>query len=95
MGTHKWQNPLMNFALYIISAAISIRRILYMVVKKYNSSSLLVFTEVDGGSILCVLYGLTCKACFPLDIVCGLAVNIAPSSLQHVVSSHLGHRSRR
>ena len=53
--THKWQNPLMNFALYIMSAAISILRILYIVVKKYSNSSLLVVTVVDGGSILCVL----------------------------------------
>lgn len=55
--TYKWQKPRMNFALYIISAAISIRRILYIISKKLSSSALLVFTEVDGGSILCVLYG--------------------------------------
>lgn len=49
----------MNFALYIISAAISILRILYMTSKKPISSSLLVFTVVEGGSIRCVLYSWT------------------------------------
>ena len=56
---HRWQKPRMNFALYIMSAAISSRRILYMVSKKPSSSSCVVVTVVDGGSILCDLYGLT------------------------------------
>lgn len=53
----------MNFALYIISAAISIRLYLYMVSKNLISSSLLVVTEVEGGSILCAEYGRTCGVC--------------------------------
>lgn len=51
--THRWQNPLMNLALYIMSAAISILLYLYMVSKNLISSSLFVVTEVEGGSILC------------------------------------------
>ena len=51
-GAHKWQKPLMNLALYIMSAAISILLYLYIVSKNLMSSSLLVVTEVDGGSIL-------------------------------------------
>lgn len=43
----------MNLALYIMSAAISILLYLYMVSKNLISSSLLVVTEVEGGSILC------------------------------------------
>jgi hypothetical protein len=54
----------MNFALYIISAAISIRLYLYMVSKNLISSSLLVVTEVEGGSILCAEYGRTCGCTF-------------------------------
>lgn len=50
----------MNFALYIMSAAISILRYLYIVSKKRVSSSLLVVTVVEGGSILCAAYGRTC-----------------------------------
>ena len=60
--THKWQNPRMNLALYIMSAAISILLYLYMVSKNFISSSLLVVTEVEGGSILCAEYGRTCKS---------------------------------
>lgn len=51
----------MNLALYIMSAAISILRYLYMVSKNFISSSLLVVTEVEGGSILCAEYGRTCN----------------------------------
>ena len=51
----------MNLALYIMSAAISILLYLYMVSKNFISSSLLVVTEVEGGSILCAEYGRTCK----------------------------------
>ena len=51
----------MNLALYIMSAAISILLYLYMVSKNFISSSLLVVTEVEGGSILCAVYGRTCK----------------------------------
>ena len=50
----------MSFALYIMSAAISMRRILYMISKKPSSSCLFVFTDVEGGSMRWVLYGLTC-----------------------------------
>lgn len=59
-GTHKWQKPRMNLALYSISAAISMRRILYMLVKNFSSSALSVVTVVLGGSILCAANGLTC-----------------------------------
>ena len=51
----------MYFALYIMSAAISMRLMRYMAVKNLRSWSLLVFTLVPGGSILCVAYGVTCK----------------------------------
>lgn len=59
--THRWQNPRMNLALYIMSAAISILLYLYIVSKNFISSSLLVVTEVEGGSILCAEYGRTYK----------------------------------
>ena len=48
---HKWQNPLMNFALYIMSAAISIRRMRYIVSKYFISSDLVVDTVVPGPSM--------------------------------------------
>ena len=51
-GTHKWQKPLMSLALYIMSAAISMRRILYMSSYKCSSSSTLVSTTLLGASIL-------------------------------------------
>ena len=50
-GAHRWQNPLMNFALYIMSAAISIRRMRYMVSKYVMSSDLVVVTVVPGPSM--------------------------------------------
>ena len=50
-GAYKWQNPLMNFALYIISAAISMRLIRYMVSKNLRSSDFVVVTVVSGASM--------------------------------------------
>ena len=50
----------MNLALYSISAAISIRRIRYMLVKNFKSSALSVVTVVLGGSILWAENGRTC-----------------------------------
>lgn len=44
-----------------MSAAISILLYLYIVSKNLSNSSLLVVTEVDGGSILCAEYGRTCR----------------------------------
>ena len=41
----------MNFALYIISAAISMRRIRYMVSKNLRSSDFVVVTVVSGASM--------------------------------------------
>ena len=52
----------MNLALYIMSAAISIRRIRYMVSKKVSSSALVVVTVGEGGSMRCALYSFTCAA---------------------------------
>jgi hypothetical protein len=52
----------MNLALYIMSAAISIRRIRYMVSKNCISSALLVVTCGEGGSMRCALYSITCAA---------------------------------
>lgn len=57
---HRWQKPRIYFALYIMSAAISILRIRYIVWKKPSSSSFVVVTSVEGGSIRCVAYGITC-----------------------------------
>jgi hypothetical protein len=51
----------MNLALYSMSDAISIRRILYIFSKKERSSSLLVVTVVEGGSILWASKGRTCR----------------------------------
>ena len=36
-GPYKWQKPRMYLALYIMSAAISMRRIRYMAVKNFSS----------------------------------------------------------
>lgn len=49
----------MYFALYIMSAAISILRILYINLKNFCSSSFEVDIVVLGGSIRCVAYGRT------------------------------------
>ena len=49
-SAYKWQNPLMNFALYIISAAISILRMRYIVSKYFISSDFVVDTVVPGPS---------------------------------------------
>ena len=57
----------MNFALYIMSAAISILLYLYIVSKNLSNSSLFVVTEVDGGSILCAEYGRTYTVCTKCD----------------------------
>lgn len=51
LETHKWQKPLMNFDLYSMSAAISIRLMRYMSVKNFRSSDFVVVTVVPGGSI--------------------------------------------
>lgn len=50
----------MSLALYIMSAAISMRRILYMSSYRCSSSSMLVSTTLLGASILCALAGSTC-----------------------------------
>ena len=69
----------MNFALYIISAAISIRLYLYIVSKNLISSSLLVVTEVEGGSILCAEYGRTCGVYSSASHRCLLVILVACS----------------
>ena len=63
----------MYLALYIMSAAISMRRILYMAVKNLRSWSLFVFTLVEGGSILCVGYAMTCQPAHTLGQRASLA----------------------
>ena len=50
----------MNLALYIMSAAISIRRMRYMVSKYFSSSDFVAVTVVSGASMWCATYGLTC-----------------------------------
>ena len=52
----------MSFALYIMSAATSMRLILYMSVYMSRSSFRLVSTVAAGASILCALNGSTCGA---------------------------------
>jgi hypothetical protein len=50
--TYRWQKPLMSLALYIMSAATSMRRIRYMSVYMSSSSFRLVSTVELGPSIL-------------------------------------------
>lgn len=54
-AAHRWQKPRISFALYIMSAAISMRRMVYMSAYIDLSSPRLVSTAAGGGSILCAL----------------------------------------
>ena len=59
-GAYRWQKPRIILALYIMSAAISMRRMMYMLRKYWSSSALLVVTWLPGGSTRCALKGVTC-----------------------------------
>lgn len=59
--TYRWQKPRIILALYIMSAAISMRRIMYMLRKYLSSSSFVAVTWLPGGSTRCVLKGVTCR----------------------------------
>lgn len=59
-STYRWQKPRIILALYIMSAAISMRRMMYMLRKYCSSSALVVVTWLPGASTRCALKGVTC-----------------------------------